>query len=166
MKIGRSTRRSTFITAMLVVGAVLSGLIWLVFFKPDEPTPDLSSEDVALGYLTALADQDYLAAPDVLSPAIADLTRSEAAFLSDLERAGDLPITAMQPCYYVEEVTREEGEASIKLREQYYDPCTGIEVHNLSYDWIWVKLRLESEGWRITGPSKYYSSDWNGEAKE
>ena len=163
MKIGRLTRRSLLITVMLVV---LSGLIWFVFFRPDEPPRDLSPEDVALGYLTALADQDYQAALDVLSPAMPDLPGSEQEFLSDLERAGDLPITAMQPCYYVEEVAREGDEARIKLREQYYDPCTGIEVHNLSYDWIWVQLRLESEGWRITGASKYYSSGWNGEAKE
>ena len=165
MKVGRLSRRSVLIVAILTVGALLSASIWLICFRPDELKQGLSPEDVAQGYLDALLDQDYEKALHYLSPAMSKIPGSGEAFRSDLERAGDLPIAEMQACYYVEEVARDGETASIKLREQYYDPCIGIEIQNLSYDWIWVRLRLEKDGWRITHASKYFSRDWNVEPR-
>ena len=164
MKVGKLSRRFILIVAMLTVGTLLLVSLWLTCFRPDGLRQSHPPEDVAQGYLEALLDQDYEKALYLLSPAMPKMPGSEEAFLSDLERAGDLPIAEMQACYYVEEVAREGETASIKLREQYYDPCLGIEIQNLSYDWIWVRLRMEKDGWRIIHASKYFSSGWNNAA--
>lgn len=68
----------------------------------------------------------------------------------------------MNPCIYIESEKATGDQAVVKLREQFYDPCTRISVQNLPFDFIQMKLQLEGGEWKIVSADRYFANCWTG----
>ena len=109
-----------------------------------------SPEAVAHNYLMALVRQDYGRAYGYLSSTLLQYPDALDIFIRDLERHDLLPLYELDPCVYVEGVEVNADQAEVELRVQYNDPCLrGMEVQNLSFNRVQMRLEQVEGGWRI-----------------
>lgn len=115
---------------------------------------------VAYDYQTAILAQDFARARAHLSTSLANYPRSSAAFAAALKRYGALPNYEIDPCVYAGATEVDGDEATAHLRVQYYDPCTGAEVQNLTMTPFLVRLRREGGGWKIVYAGEHFVRCW------
>jgi hypothetical protein len=162
MKFTKRTTNLILISIVVLIVALLAFYIWTAFFAPKTYQSGNRPEYVAFNYQMALIKEEYPQAFTYLSSTLKSFPSTLNIFVEELEAHGLLPELEMSPCIYVEEVEITDNNATVKLREQFSDPCTGIEVQNLSFNYIEMKLQLEKGMWRIVDSDTHFASCWIG----
>jgi hypothetical protein len=144
----------TVATVLTLLIGTLGGLTALRRGRQNEPG------QVAYDYQAAILAQDFARAYGHLSASLANHPPSSSAFEADLKRYEALPDYEIDPCVYAGEVQVEGDEATAHLRVQYYDPCTGAEVQNLTMTPSEVRLRREGGQWKIVYAGLHFVQCW------
>jgi hypothetical protein len=124
-----------------------------------------SPESVALNYQLALIHEEYDLALRALSTSLVNLPKTADELRQDLQGQSLLPEWELQPCVYFESAEVSGVAASVILREQFYDPCTGIDVRNLTFGTIRTEMRLENGEWKIISADEHFAPCWSDGSK-
>lgn len=162
MKFTKRTTNLILISIVVLIVALLVIFIWSRLYAPKTYQPDDKPEDVVFNYQLALIKEEYQHAFTYLSSTLESFPSTPNVFVEELEAHGLLPELDVNPCIYVEEVEIIGNNATVKLREQFNDPCTGIEVQNLSFNYIEMNLQMENGMWKIVDSDTHFASCWKG----
>ena len=148
-------------TYLLGIFILLLILVSMYLMTRESPPTEGSPEKVALDYQLALIHEDYEVTLRTLSTNLSNLPRTADDLYRDLQDHNLLPEWDLDPCVYLESVEVHETTASVMLREQFYDSCTGVEVQNLTYDYIHMELRFVNGVWKIVDADAHFLPCWS-----
>jgi hypothetical protein len=160
MKLPKHTTNLILISIVVSISALLVFTIRTAFFASKTYRTGDRPENIAFNYQMALIKEEYQQAYTYLSSTLESYPSTPRIFFEELDARGLLPVLEMSPCIYVEEVEIIGNYAMVKLREQFSDPCTWIEVQNLFFNYIEMNLQLEKGVWKIVDSDTHFASCW------
>lgn len=123
--------------------------------------PDSSPEASAYNYSLALINEDYTRAWRYLSTSLTGYPQSPEILRNQLFLEGQQFDLAASPCIYVDSTVGTGDRVTVRLREQYYDPCGVLDLQNLTYTYFQVELVLEAGEWRILHADRHFIPGWS-----